>query len=71
MESLFLASPYTMAGIGLVCLVFIVLNYKTPYDRKTQAHITALRRHVDDREKYAMEGIDRRRARRKAEKRAR
>jgi hypothetical protein len=67
MEILFFANPYTMAGIGLVCLVFIVLNYKTPYDRKTQSHIAALRRHVEDREKYAMEGI----ARRKAEKRAR
>ncbi|BDT68297.1 hypothetical protein os1_24790 [Comamonadaceae bacterium OS-1] len=71
MEAVFLANPFAMAAIAVAYLVFVVLNFKRPYDRQTQSRITALRQHVEEREKYALEGVELRRAQRKAEKRAR
>ena len=79
MESFFSGGAFAIAGIAIVYLLFMGRRAQPPYDEQTQSQIMALRQHVEDREKNALQGIerraqnhaDRRRAQRLADKQAR
>ncbi len=60
MESMFSGGAVAIVGIAIVYMVFMGRREKSPYDAQTQSQIMALRAHAEAKEKYALQGVERR-----------
>ena len=60
MESVLAGCGFALVGIAVVYSVLVGRNRQPPYDEETQSQIMAMREHVEAKEIYALQSVERR-----------